>query len=548
MNLIDRILSVFKKQPQAISTNYIHRYTGTSGGAKWNYGLAQSGATKVFDHYETRKNARKAFHDSVQAHTIVKRKTDIIVDRGLICEPNPDIETLNITPEQGEEFRQQVKRYYTLWSTSKKSHRSEINTYNQNQRLAMDCLSRDGEYFIRNYWTNDKDAIIPLQIEFIDPDQIRSDAFTYTSYQPALDDGITRDNRGREKTYKIWHIDRETGAMTPQDIPRLGAISGFQYIIHGFIPDYPGQGRGLPSYTHMLQELENITDLSSSVIKKAINNSNITMYVKPSPDNAASNPFEGVINNQIDGINYNRKPSEVVSQFGASPIPSSTAVNVTTESTVPIDYYPLEADLSTPGSMGVFSLREGEDLIPFSDRSPSESFNAFVESVFTYMCASERIPYEVMLMKFNSNYSASRAALIAAWRYAQIMQNELISDMLQPHYEMLLTMLVANGKVNAPGFNDPLLRAAWLRCNWVGNPMPNIDPEKEARGKVLEVETGFNNIERATQELNGSDAENNIRINKRVYESLKDAIPPWVEWDKAPAPMAQDNNKETVNQ
>jgi capsid protein len=132
------------------------------------------------------------------------------------------------------------------------------------------------------------------------------------------------------------------------------------------------------------------------------------------------------------------------------------------------------------------------------------------------------MPVEVLLMKFGSNYSASRAALLLFWRVALRWRQEMASDCLNPIYEMWLSGEIAAGRIEAPGWSDPRLRAAWLANNWVGSPMPNIDPSKTAKATKMQVEMGLTTLGRAARELNGSDGKaNRAKIAREFAE-----IPP----------------------
>ena len=53
---------------------------------------------------------------------------------------------------------------------------------------------------------------------------------------------------------------------------------------HCYFADYSGQQRGYPLISHILQELQNLTDFSVSELKKAISQSQIWGWVEPSDD------------------------------------------------------------------------------------------------------------------------------------------------------------------------------------------------------------------------------------------------------------------------
>lgn len=490
-------------------------YGGRSGGAKYDYGLSASGAPRIFNHRLLRRNARDAYHDTPQAKSLVDRFADTVADIGLMLEAAPKAELLGISMEQAEAWAKEVESRFDSFCRDKKQNRSETMTFYQSQRKYQIFQHRDNDMFTRLYYSKERNLQSPLQFEFIDPDQIRGDATTSTSGIQSSLDGIERDNRGREKSYKVW-IQKKNKPNEYEDvtIQRVGPKSGRLFMLHGFDGVYAGQGRGFSKLAFALQEFENITDFSLAQIKKAINQSNITMSVKPSENNPASNPFEDILTNN-----------------GAGPLASSTFEEPTTEEInatgMPVSYCPIpEATMAAPGSVGVFNLMEGEELKPFSNSAPSDSFSSFVDAFTSYLSAGSGMPIEVLLMKFGSNYSASRASLILFWRIAQVWREEMAADYLNPVYHMWISEEIAAGRIVAPGFSDPRMKAAWLNNRWIGSPMPNIDPMRTASADKLYAELGAHDLDRIARNLNGSDGSANRAKLARQYEELPNA--PWL--------------------
>jgi hypothetical protein len=120
-------------------------------------------------------------------------------------------------------------------------------------------------------------------------------------------------------------------------------------------------------------------------------------------------------------------------------------------------------------------------------------------------------------MRFNQNYSASRAALILFWRKVVLDREEMAADYLNPHYEMWLAEEIAAGRIQAPGWSDPVLRAAWLNCSWVGMPLPDIDPSKTAKAAEIRTALGHLTGKRGAREYNGSDFETNAKTIEGEY-------------------------------
>lgn len=484
-------------------------YSGTinqtmAGGAKFVGGLSNSGFR--LSHFLARQNARTAYQETNQAKAVVDRLSDVVADTGLVLEATPMFSLLGITADAAEKWARDVEQRFDLFCNDKKQHRAHNMTMYQAHRLYQIFQHRDGDIFVRLYYSKDRNLQNPLQFEFLDPDQIRGDTVTTSYGFQNKHDGIERDSQGREKSYKIY-VHNQDNTVKPVDIPRVGPKSGRIMMLHGFVPEYAGQGRGFSRLAHALQEFQNITDFTSAQIQKAINNSMFSMYVKPSPDNPASNILEG------------GGSGPIIAEYGADATPSDDAINVN-----PVGYQEIpEAVFRKAGSIGVFNLREGEDLKEFGQSAPSDSFDSFLGSFVSHLSASFSIPMEVLLMKFNSNYSASRASLIMFWRVAQIWRNEMKADFIDPIYEMWLSGEIAAGRISAPGWLNPVMRRAWLDNNLIGAPMPNIDPMRTAKASQTYVEMGLTTLKREAVNLNGSNAKANRKTITQEFSEIPES-------------------------
>jgi len=514
---------------------YSHTYGSGSDGSKWPYGLSASGRGRILNHSLLRRNARDAYHESSQARALVDRYADTVADVGLMLEATPKAEILGITPEQAEAWADDVEQRFDSWARAKVQHRAGLMNFYQSHRLYQICQHRDNDTFIRLYYSGEKHLLNPLQWEFIDPDQIQGWGFTSTFGPQYSQDGIKRDEQGREVEYRVWVPDlSKPGYYKSVDVPARGSRSKRIFMLHGFSQEYAGQLRGYSRLSQAIQDFENITDFTSAQIKKAINQSSIMMYTKPAEDKDATNPFEDIATNRGAG--------PIPSLYGTAPDFDGTT-DAADALAATVSYSPLpEATLDTPGSVGVFNLTGGEDLKAFPETAPSESFDSFVHSFTSYLAAASSMPIEVLLMKFDKNFSASRASLILFWRVAQIWREEMASDFLNPVYEMWLSEEIAAGRISAPGWLDPRLKAAWINNRWVGSPMPNIDPSKTAAADKQYVEMGAVTLDRLARNHNGSSGKANRAKLAREFEELPNA--PWGAAAKAPLEVKEDKEDE----
>jgi capsid protein len=130
------------------------------------------------------------------------------------------------------------------------------------------------------------------------------------------------------------------------------------------------------------------------------------------------------------------------------------------------------------------------------------------------------IPYELLVRRFQSSFSAARAALLDAWRVFRIKRAHLVCRVCQPVYEAWLADAVALGIIQAPGFfADPLIRAAWCGTKWAGDGPGAIDPEKEARGAEQRMKIGLTSLDEEIAAYDGGDWAAKHRAQVRIHKA-----------------------------
>jgi capsid protein len=102
------------------------------------------------------------------------------------------------------------------------------------------------------------------------------------------------------------------------------------------------------------------------------------------------------------------------------------------------------------------------------------------------------MPYEVLVMHFQSSYSAARAAMLMAWKGFRARREFLATNLCNPVYELWLADEVAEGRISAPGFfASDVVRAAWCAAIWTGDGPGSIDPVKEVQAAEKRVALGI---------------------------------------------------------
>lgn len=177
-----------------------------------------------------------------------------------------------------------------------------------------------------------------------------------------------------------------------------------------------------------------------------------------------------------------------------------------------------------PGTINVLGENES---VEFGDPTrPGNNFEPFVNAMAKQIGAALEIPYELLNKAFLSSYSASRAALLEAWKAFKMRRTWFANDFCQPIYQLWLTEAVARGRIKAPGyFNDPAIKRAWSSAEWIGPAPGQVDPVKEVTAAIMRIENGLSTRERETTELNGSNWDDNIKQltkeNKKIREAYE---------------------------
>jgi capsid protein len=107
------------------------------------------------------------------------------------------------------------------------------------------------------------------------------------------------------------------------------------------------------------------------------------------------------------------------------------------------------------------------------------------------------LPLEMVLLDYSqSNYSSSRAANLQAQRSFRMIQELFIDQVLSRIYRWRISKFIKDGELD----DRP---DSWSH-RWSAPNFPQLDPQKEAQGKMLEVDAGHKTLHQVHAE-NGTD-------------------------------------------
>ena len=317
-----------------------------------------------------------------------------------------------------------------------------------------------------------------------------SSAFNYLTQGTTKDgnmiyDGVETDKNGKIVAYHIrntYPFEQTTKETKWVRVVAYGEETGLPNVLHIMQAERPEQYRGVTYLAQVIEPLLQLRRYTDSELTAAVVESFFTAFIKTESDPSAF-PFNEVGDGEVqDGTT------------GESEQGISTDEN--------------EYEMG-PGQINV--MKPGEDVVFGDPKRPAGGFDAFVQAICKQVGAALEIPADLLLKAFNASYSASRAALLEAWKAFKMWREWFVDDFCRPLYEVWLSEAVARGRILAPGFFfDPAIRAAWLGSEWIGPSQGQLDPVKEIQAEALACENGFSTREQSTVKLNGGSYEGNV--------------------------------------
>lgn len=501
------------KQPQASTSSSYPYTTGwpTSmkpAGAKSRRGIASYHKQLVLDRRALQNNNRVAVHDSPAARLVLRRQVETTIGAGIKVNFTPNARILGITEEEAEEIGEDLSNRFHIWASSKDSDITGDNTFYQNQGFWGWGRWRDGDVFPRlNYNFDDQTLLSPLQIGFIDPNQIAGDEFTFNSGPIPQDDGLIKDKNGKTIGFKVWVQDENKPLSTPKlvPVPARDTETGLPIMLHGFNKEYAGQRRGIPEMAHAIQWFERIEDFDINTATKMSNSAALNFTV----ENAFQDPSDAGFASLDSGVAAGIERDISVS-------PPSVDTGLSAEQIFACNLP--ESTLTEPG-VNMLASRQGDKIKLIESAAPPEGSNEYLETKFNILSATGGMAPEMVKMLFTKSHSASRASMGLQAAIIKIRVADMDADFIKDVIFAWTFLEIAAGRVQLPGFSDPILREAWLMHTLDVAPLPDVDPETTRKAVRMALEDGLTNYDRAAKEYNNSDGKANRRkITRQIAE------------------------------
>jgi len=422
-----------------------------------------------------------------------------VVGWGIRPKPKIDADLLGLSEEAAAEWQKAALREFNLWAKTPMCDAARKNTFWELQELAFRSELMSGDVFALFGQKPNLRNPYQLVIRLLEADRVCTPESTGDSEMKNTDaggrivDGVELNKEGEVVRYHIatYHplSDETPDEITWEAIDAYGKDTGMPNILHLMTEERPEQHRGIPFVSAMIVQVKQLDRYIDAELAASLVAAMLTVFI---------------MNDSTDDDGYDSINDS---------IPEDEKV---TDTSMKIEL----------GNGNIYELPPGKRIEKVGENRAPTAFDSFVQQVITMIGSSMEIPYEVMMHRYDSNYTASRSAILDFWKAVRRYRQHFIQRFNQPIYEQWLAEAVALGRIDAPGFfDDPAVRDAWCGCQWIGTSQGHVQPVQEANAARIRMETGISTGEQEAMEYNGSDWMENMAQRGRELEAAAKATP-----------------------
>ncbi|KEO84765.1 portal protein [Tumebacillus flagellatus] len=501
MNVVDRMIAAFspktalkrsvaRKQLEILNSGY-----GNHGASRlkkslqgWNFAGGSPLEDIVFNLDVLRQRSRDLYMGGASLSTGgLKTIRTNVVGTGLRLKPAFDAEFLGLDDQQAANLKRTIEREWEMWAETPDCDAMRMDNFYQLQQLAFLSMLMSGDVFALLPMKPRKNSAYDLRIRLIEADRCLnpnslSDADVIFGSVDGKDikGGVEVDEDGEVVAY--WFLNQHPLSYVSnfkrewKRVEVRGQESGRVNVLHLMEKERPEQRRGIPILAPVIESFKQLGRYTEAELMAAVISGMYTVFVE----------YEGAASD-----------SRLLGSDGGFDTGDDDED---------------EAPEYALGNGAIVGLEPGQKISTANPGRPNAQFDPFVTAILRQIGSALEVPYELLVKNFNASYSASRAAMLEAWKMFRMRRAWMTADFCQPIYEEWFAEGVAKGRIPAPGFfRDPVIRKAYTKAVWHGPSQGQIDPLKEGQASKLLVEEGFSTREAETAKLNGGDYEMNVR-------------------------------------
>jgi len=485
-------------QPRSLSyqDNIVYGHTYPILNKKWdgekNLGELGTIIRGVPDYLRLRIRSYDAYTKVDTFKTIASKYFYWKIGSGLKLQSEPNrvvlnSEGINNTDAEYTNFQKLVEQRFSIWANSKQADYLKQKSLHE---LAQDFdkgafLGGDNLLIVR--FDDSGPTVQFISGEFIEnPNYDNNQWENATKIGNFIQQGVEVDTTGKIVAFYV-RTRHKDGPDTYERIAAVGENSGktLAWLVSGdkLSPDHL---RAVPSMSQSLEKINKLDRYIEAAVTKAEQGAKIVYAIEHEEFSTGESPTERIIKQ--------RRGESVTPIFEEG------------QDRVLTDGLAVKIQQTTGGQ--TFNMTQGSSLKAF-ESSIETDFAQFYDTVFDSMSSGVNVPPEVAKQQFNSNYSASRAAINSFGYFISIDRQNFANQFYVPIYKLWLEHQILTKKIVAKGYieniDNPMVTESYTQCRFTGKNMPHIDPLKEI--KAIREMLGVNgeipliSREQATEQL-----------------------------------------------
>jgi lambda family phage portal protein len=383
---------------------------------------------------------------------------NVVGPNGISIEPMPR----RIDGSVHSEFADQLMKLHKDWA-----RRPEV-TWQMGwptvQHQAARTMFRDGEGFAQSVEGFvaylDHGTRVPFSLELMEPDLVPLD---YDDPTRGIRQGVEMSQWHRPRAY--WAYKSHPGDSGFASFPQLKRVDA-ERMMHFALRDRLHQVRGVSIFASVINRLEDIKEYEDSERIAARVAAALTAVIKRDPENTAD---------------------------------------------VPAPAGPLKIEAGT-----VFDAAgPGDEVTMVDSRRPNPQVEPFRMGQLRAASSGVSASFSSISKNYDGSYSAQRQELVEQWPEYQVLTGVFVHQFVQPVWERFVGIAVLSGLLRIPADLDV---STMLNAEFIGPPMPWIDPLKEIAASRMRVRTG----ERSLTQIIRAGGSNPWEVFEQIADERKE--------------------------
>jgi len=348
----------------------------------------------------------------------------------------------------------QIHEAWEAWGHKNRCDVSGLLSFHQIERMLIRSLAESGEVFVRMIRRPFGDSRVPFALQVLEPDYLIDDDVPQAATGNMVRMGIEVDSYLRPQAYHFYaNHPGDTYAGNPRSNAKRIRVPANE-VIHLFMPERPGQTRGVTWFSSALMRLHMLQGYEEAELVRARASSALMGFI--------TSPEGELIGDEV-----------------------------------------YQGDRVQDFSPGKFAYLDPGQSVTVPDlNAPDGQLEPFTRSMLRAAAAGLGVSFESLSKNFSeSNYSSSRLSLLEERDTYRVLQRFMVENFHQIVFDQWLDMAVLSGALNLPGYDSNPDR--YRSSRWVARSWEWVDPQKEVDAYKTAVRCGFKTLGQVIAEQGG---------------------------------------------